>query len=58
MQYIASYCGFAPAEDPKYALLVFFDEPDYVNNGNLNGGNYVAGPIFAKIMEEVLPYLG
>ena len=56
--YIASYCGFAPAEDPKYALLVFFDEPDYVNNGNLNGGNYVAGPIFAKIMEEVLPYLG
>ena len=22
--YIASYCGFAPAEDPKYALLVFF----------------------------------
>ena len=58
MQYIASYCGFAPAEDPKYALLVFFDEPDYVNNGNLNGGNAVAGPIFAKIMEEVLPYLG
>lgn len=56
--YIASYCGFAPAEDPKYALLVFFDEPDYVNNGNLNGGNAVAGPIFAKIMEEVLPYLG
>ena len=56
--YIASYCGFAPAEDPQYALLVFFDEPDYVNNGNLNGGNAVAGPIFAKIMEEVLPYLG
>lgn len=54
MQYIASYCGFAPAEDPQYALLVFFDEPQ----GDLNGGNAVAGPIFASIMEEVLPYLG
>lgn len=56
--YIASYCGFAPVEDPQYALLVFFDEPDYLNNGNLNGGNAIAGPIFAKIMGEALPYLG
>ena len=54
MEYIASYCGFAPAEDPKYALLVFYDEP----SGSVNGGNAVAGPYFAKMMEEALPYLG
>lgn len=58
MEYIASYCGFAPAEDPQYALLVFFDEPDDDNNGGYNGGNAVAGPYFAKMMEELLPYLG
>ncbi|WP_369298018.1 penicillin-binding transpeptidase domain-containing protein [uncultured Neglectibacter sp.] len=58
MQYIASYCGYAPAEDPQYALLVFFDEPDGAANGGLTGGNAVAGPIFSKIMGEVLPYLG
>lgn len=58
MEYIASYCGYAPAEDPQYALLVFFDEPDGPNNGNLTGGNAVAGPVFSAIMEEVLPYLG
>ncbi len=58
MQYIASYCGYAPAEDPQYALLVFFDEPDGASNGGLTGGNAVAGPIFSKIMGEVLPYLG
>lgn len=60
MEYIASYCGFAPAEDPQYALLVFFDEPggDDVENSPFTGGNKVAGPIFSKIMEEVLPYLG
>ena len=58
MEYIASYCGFAPAEDPQYALLVFFDEPDDDTNGGYNGGNAVAGPYFAKMMEELLPYLG
>ena len=58
MEYIASYCGFAPAEDPQYALLVFFDDPDDNTNGGYNGGNAVAGPYFAKMMEEILPYLG
>ena len=37
---------------------MFFDEPNWEENGVGNGGNAVAGPIFAKIMEEVLPYLG
>lgn len=54
MQYIASYCGFAPAEDPEYVMLVFFDEP----HGSSYYGSAVAGPVFAKTMEEILPYLG
>ena len=58
MEYIASYCGFAPAEAPRYALLVFFDEPQGEENGGLTGGNAVAGPIFSSMMEELLPYLG
>lgn len=58
MTYIASYCGFAPAEDPKYALLVFFDEPDKEENGGYTAGNAIAGPIFSAIMQELLPYLG
>lgn len=55
MQYIASYCGFAPVEDPEIALLVFFDEPDV--SGNYYGGS-VAGPVFANMMSEILPYIG
>lgn len=58
MTYIASYCGFAPAEEPRYALLVFFDEPDGEANGGFTGGNAVAGPIFSAMMQEILPYLG
>ena len=54
MQYIASYGGFAPADDPQYALLVFYDEPQI---GGASGASQ-AGPIFVAIMEEILPYLG
>lgn len=54
MQYIVSYGGYAPADDPQYALLVFYDEPQI---GTPSGGAQ-AGPIFAAIMEEILPVLG
>lgn len=52
--YIASFCGFAPANDPEYALLVFFDAPTGANYY----GSAVAAPVFANIMKEALPYLG
>ena len=53
-EYIASYLGFAPADDPQIAMLVFYDEP----HGNSYYGSYVSGPVFAKTMQEILPYLG
>ncbi|MCI1966732.1 MAG: PASTA domain-containing protein [Oscillospiraceae bacterium] len=53
-EYIASYCGFAPADDPRIAMLVFYDEP----HGSSYYGSQVAGPVFLKTMSEVLPYLG
>lgn len=58
MEYIASYCGYAPVEDPQYALLVFFDQPQGTENGGYTGGNAVAGPFFSAMMKEALPYLG
>lgn len=51
--YIASYCGFAPADNPQIAMLVFFDTP---LAGNYYG-SAVAAPVFASIMSEVLPYI-
>ncbi len=54
MDYIASYCGFAPADNAKVAMLVFCDTP----KGDSYYGAAVAAPIFAKVMQEVLPYLG
>ena len=52
--YIASYCGFAPADDPQIALLVYFDTP----TGEAYYGSQVAAPVFAGIMGEICPYLG
>ena len=51
--YIASLCGYAPADDPQIAMLVFFDTP----SGDAYYGSQVASPVFINIMSEVLPYL-
>ena len=51
-RYIASFAGFAPANDPKLVLLVMIDEP----KGEYYGG-VVAAPVFASVMRDVLRYL-
>jgi cell division protein FtsI (penicillin-binding protein 3) len=51
-RYVASFVGFAPAEDPAVAILVVVDEP----RGKYYGGS-VAGPAFRNIAQETLSYL-
>ncbi|MXX81170.1 MAG: penicillin-binding protein 2 [Chloroflexi bacterium] len=50
---IASFAGFAPADDPRIVVLIRIDRPQ----GELFGG-IVAAPIFSDLMTVVLPYLG
>lgn len=52
--YVASFVGFAPANDPKLLSAVIVDEPQDVS---IYGG-VVAAPAFGQIMEFALPYLG
>ena len=52
-KYVASFVGFAPADNPRIAVLVVVDEP---RNGHYGG--VVAAPAFARITERVLAYLG
>ncbi|MDR0914398.1 MAG: PASTA domain-containing protein, partial [Oscillospiraceae bacterium] len=51
--YISSYCGFAPADDPQIAILIMCDTP----KGDNYYGSMVAAPAFASIMAEVAQYL-
>ncbi len=53
---VLSFCGFAPMEDPKYAVLVMLDEPTMARQ--LLFGSTIAAPVVGAIMQEMLPYVG
>jgi cell division protein FtsI (penicillin-binding protein 3) len=50
---VGSFVGFVPAEDPQLAMVVVIDEP----HGEGWGG-VVAAPVFRRVGEQVLNYLG
>lgn len=52
--HIGSFLGFAPADDPRIALLVIVDEAD----NPVDYGGTTAAPFARQILEDVLPYLG
>lgn len=56
-QYIVSFIGFAPADDPQIALLVFLDTPSNETGIYISGGQ-MAAPLVGKMMADILPYLG
>lgn len=56
-QYIVSFIGFAPADDPKIALLVFLDTPSTETGIYISGGQ-MAAPLVGSMMADILPYLG
>jgi len=52
-QYNSSFVGFAPVNNPAITILVVLDSPE----GEHHGGE-VGGPVFKRIAEQVLAYLG
>lgn len=50
---VGSFLGYVPAEDPRLAMIVVIDEP----RGEGWGG-VVAAPVFRRVGEQVLNYLG
>ncbi len=52
-QLIASFTGFAPINNPAITVLVSLDSPV-----GLHEGGQVAAPVFKRITEQVLAYLG
>ncbi len=52
--YIGSYACIAPIDDPEIAVFVMLDEP---TGGNYYGGA-ISAPVGAKIMSDIMPYLG
>ena len=52
-RYIASFVGFAPADDPQVIALAIVNNPQGVYYGG-----QVAAPIVRQLYENILPYLG
>jgi cell division protein FtsI (penicillin-binding protein 3) len=52
-QLVGSFVGFMPAEDPQLAMIVVIDEPHGEGWGGL-----VAAPVFRRVGEQALNYLG
>lgn len=49
-RYVSSFAGFAPASDPRFVMVVVVDDP----RSERYFGGYVAAPVFAEVMAEVL----
>lgn len=52
--YVASFVGFAPADDPEIVCLVILDEP----SPDAYYGGTIAAPVAGKIIAETLQYMG
>ena len=56
-EYIVSFVGFAPADDPQIAILVLLDSPSNASGVYISGGQ-MGAPTVGNMMRDILPYLG
>jgi cell division protein FtsI (penicillin-binding protein 3) len=59
--HLSSFIGIAPANSPRFVLLVTIDEPEYkvlAGVGKLHHGGWCAAPVFREMAKRVLAYLG
>lgn len=52
--YIVSFMGFAPADDPELLVYVAVDSP----KNSIQFGGVIAAPIVGRIIEEIAPFAG
>jgi cell division protein FtsI/penicillin-binding protein 2 len=53
-KYYSSFIGYLPAGDPELAILVSLDDP----SGGAYYGGTVSGPVFRRVAEKAVEYLG
>ena len=52
--YIVSFLGFAPADDPEIMILLLLDTPSHETGIYISGGS-IAAPVVGKMLEDILP---
>ncbi len=56
-QYVVSFVGVAPADEPQIAILVFLDTPSDRSGVYISGGQ-MAAPTVGNMLADILPCLG
>ena len=56
-EYIVSFIGYAPADDPQILVLVLLDAPSPDSGIYISGGQ-MAAPVVGAFLSEALPYMG
>jgi len=52
--YIASFVGFAPADDPEIMILLLLSNPSHETGIYISGGT-MAAPVVGKMLADILP---
>ncbi len=52
--YIASFAGFAPADDPEITVVIVIDNP----KGAMYSGGDIAAPVAGEVFSRILPTMG
>jgi cell division protein FtsI/penicillin-binding protein 2 len=55
---VASFVGFFPASSPQVSIAVIIDDADARCPGGKAWGHAVAAPVFKRLGERLIPYLG
>lgn len=55
-QWLVTFAGFAPVDDPQLVMVVMAELPDL--NGNYHLASEVTAPVFKEVMAQGLSYLG
>ena len=53
-EYIVSFVGFAPADDPEIVILVLLNNPSH-DTGIRIGGGSMAAPVVGRMLADILP---
>lgn len=56
-EYVVSFCGYAPADDPQVVVLLLLDTPSHSTGRYISGAN-MAAPVVGNILSEILDYQG
>ena len=56
-EYIVSFVGVAPADNPKIVILVLLDTPSNETGIYISGGQ-MGAPTVGKMLADILPYMG